>query len=353
MRRIELNRLLAQRMESRGENKGYLRPWLNEPAGAKDNALCEKMAKCMASDGVGYLRTWSSAAQENAKSKEAAKKERHHLGKRIAERIAANGQTGYLRPWLSSTTKPGDPTGFRRLAKAVAIPGQSPLLAARRFTQALRPALANPWWPVATIIVAIILAQSVWLLNTLHVSPRLSTATTPVAITPLPVADAPGTITVDAGDGFVITVPADWRQTVDDRFLSVFLAPVSSGYMSSVSIFRETLSNHITLEEAVNAMSASNGMADYRLGAEGKVQLIDGPGYQVIYTWKPEGMDTHVTQSQVFCIINSRLYVLTATALSSEYDRYEDTFNSIMMSWHYREGSHPIDAGGSGGDAIS
>ena len=139
---------------------------------------------------------------------------------------------------------------------------------------------------------------------------------------------------------FVITLPTDWEVKQD---------PVDYVAMAAFSPVRDTADPFREFLTVVVESTRGKTFSEFMLETEGGFQA-DLTGYEVtdrdrrfvngvemarlIYTYQHRGYDL---QAKTFCmLLNDRGYVVTCTALASDFDRWHPTFNKITASFEFK-----------------
>ena len=140
-------------------------------------------------------------------------------------------------------------------------------------------------------------------------------------------------------DHFSIRYPPSWgKVTNKDGASVIFISPKQSAldtFRENVNVVVQNLaSNPMSLQKYTDTaifqvkVVFKSGIVE----VESKSIYLDGkPGYKFAYLVKG---DRDIKIMHVWTIDHSRAYQVTFTALASEFDQYQDTFEKMIKSFH-------------------
>ena len=134
--------------------------------------------------------------------------------------------------------------------------------------------------------------------------------------------------------GFSITAPAGWTTSEDISGIAViFYGPTmpETGTDININVIVGTITQ--TLSEAISSIKTEypTVFPNYSLVSESSRTIGGLNGYELVYTFSDEGND--YTQKQVVFIENGKNFVITCTAIPSNYDTYLPTFEQSIQTF--------------------
>lgn len=136
---------------------------------------------------------------------------------------------------------------------------------------------------------------------------------------------------------FSIVFPKHWQiQQQEMGAVVVALSPeegMSDDFRENVAITVEEVSGDSTLDKyfELSQKNLKSYSKDYRLLYKNNTWLARKPAMILGFTYTMSGLKLKVLQ--YYCLNNNKVYVITCTALSHTFDRYEETFLKIVRSF--------------------
>jgi hypothetical protein len=137
------------------------------------------------------------------------------------------------------------------------------------------------------------------------------------------------------GSTFVLHVPTRWKQTSSPEFEAHFLAPKEADFSANLGVSPQLVAEETTVQMVAEKAREFQTVdyPQYRVSSEQALTVGDRPAFKRTYTWHSEEFGIDIAQIQLFIKDGTTVYTLTATALSSNYDRYAPTFFKMLDSF--------------------
>lgn len=125
---------------------------------------------------------------------------------------------------------------------------------------------------------------------------------------------------------FSMQYPSDWNQT-SINFAVFFSGPGELPPSMSVSSVNETI------EAATeHARQLQSKLLNYRVISEDNISINEKNAFRHVYSWTDAAHNIDFTQIQVW-LKDKELYTITATSLSSSFEKYKPTFDTMINSF--------------------
>ncbi len=144
-------------------------------------------------------------------------------------------------------------------------------------------------------------------------------------------------MTIFQHNDFVLEIPQKWG---DYSVVTMVEPPPDNdkqGFQHSLVITRDTLGEKERFREYVD-VQVGNIQANFQnlsIESLNESPLKDTEGYRVIYTWQHPDTDQMFTQMQQYLRKDTRVIVITATALQSTFEEYRQIFEKTMESFQF------------------
>lgn len=137
------------------------------------------------------------------------------------------------------------------------------------------------------------------------------------------------------GSTFVLHVPTRWKQTSNPEFEALFLAPQEEDFSANLGVSPQLVAEETTVQMVADKAREFQTVdyPQYRVSTEQTLTVDGKPAFKRTYTWHSEEFGVDITQTQLFVKDGTALYTLTATALSSNYDKYAPAFSKMFDSF--------------------
>lgn len=137
------------------------------------------------------------------------------------------------------------------------------------------------------------------------------------------------------GSTFVLHVPTRWKQTSNPEFEALFLAPKEEDFNANLGVASQRVAEETTVTMVAEKSREFQTVdyPQYKVSTEQALTVDNRPAFKRTYTWHSEEYGIDITQTQLFVKDGTTLYTLTATALSSNYDKYAPTFSKMFDSF--------------------
>lgn len=141
------------------------------------------------------------------------------------------------------------------------------------------------------------------------------------------------------GPTFTLQVPTQWKQTSNPQFQALFLAPEERGFSANLGVTVDLTAEEATVEMIAEAARKYQyqDYPQYFIISEQSLTVDGKPAFKRVYTWHSAEHDLDITQVQLFVKDGVTLYILTATSLKKDYDRYKNIFREMMDSFQLTE----------------
>ncbi|HLN89142.1 MAG TPA: DcrB-related protein [Candidatus Binatia bacterium] len=134
--------------------------------------------------------------------------------------------------------------------------------------------------------------------------------------------------------GFSITAPTGWTTSEGvSGTVVIFYGPTMTETGTDVNINIAVTSTTETLSEAISSMKTDypTSFSDYSLVSESNRNIGGLSSYELVYTFTDSG-NTY-KQKQVVLIENGQGFIITCTAIPSNYDSYLPTFEQSIQTF--------------------
>jgi len=138
---------------------------------------------------------------------------------------------------------------------------------------------------------------------------------------------------VNSNNRFSINPPSGW--TVDSSgaygTAVVFYGPTDTGFRVNMNVIVESTS--LTLSAYVSAAKTqlSQGLTNYYLVSEGPKTIGGVDAYELVNTFTQGAFN--IKDKQTILVQNQKGYVITSTALQSNYDTYQPVFDESVQTF--------------------
>jgi hypothetical protein len=140
----------------------------------------------------------------------------------------------------------------------------------------------------------------------------------------------------DPQAGFSVNFPTTWNTLPNYMGTHVLsLSPLENKddpYRENISIVVENLPKHILAQNYYLMYSdiMSRTLKQFKIVSTTNVTLNNEPAVQLVATY--EGADNSLTTEEYFLTKGSKGYVITATALTTDYEQFRPLLEKILIS---------------------
>jgi len=146
----------------------------------------------------------------------------------------------------------------------------------------------------------------------------------------------------NAAYGFSMTPPAGWtvEEGVSDTVVT-FVGPTIPETGGNVNINVLAGNTTETLSEGISSLKSSyaTDFTNLSLVSESNRTIGGLDCYEAVFTWSQEGSDYQ--DAQVLFVENGTYFIITCTAIPSNYDTYSPTFEQTLQTFQLASASSP------------
>jgi hypothetical protein len=137
--------------------------------------------------------------------------------------------------------------------------------------------------------------------------------------------------------GISMRPPQGWtiKEESEGMVLVYFLGPIDEGFRININIVvEETTYVEMSLQEYVDACKEQlQSVLKASIISEGSRTIKGHEAYEVVFTWISETYDFQ--QKQVYLVEKGNGYVITCTALQTNYDNYVPDFDESVETFEF------------------
>ncbi len=136
---------------------------------------------------------------------------------------------------------------------------------------------------------------------------------------------------------FILDIPKKWGDCSVITLVEPPPGDGKQGFQHSLVITRDIIGEKDGLKEYVNTQigNIQDNFQNFSIESQEEAPLKDIEGYRVIYTWQHPDTDQMFTQMQQYLRKDTRVIVITATALQSTFEEYRQIFEKTMESFQF------------------
>jgi DcrB-like protein len=138
---------------------------------------------------------------------------------------------------------------------------------------------------------------------------------------------------VSSAHGFTINPPSGWSTDESGSFgtVVIFYGPTESNFRVNMNVVAEATS--LSLADYVSASKSqlSSGLTNYSIVSEGPITIGGLGAYQLVGTFTQGTFS--IKNMQVVFVENREAYIVTSTALQSNYDTYSPVFTESVQTF--------------------
>ena len=138
---------------------------------------------------------------------------------------------------------------------------------------------------------------------------------------------------VNSAHQFSINPPNSWSTDATGSFgtVVIFYGPTESNFRVNMNVVVEATS--LSLADYVSAAKSqlSSGLTNYNVVSEGPITIGGLGAYQLVATFTQGTFS--IKDMQVLFVENHEAYVVTSTALQSNYDTYSPVFSESVQTF--------------------
>jgi len=146
---------------------------------------------------------------------------------------------------------------------------------------------------------------------------------------------------VSSAHGFSINPPTGWSTDASGSFgtLVIFYGPTESNFRVNMNVVVEATS--LSLADYVSAAKSqlSSGLTNYNIVSEGAITIGGLGAYQLVATFTQGTFS--IKDMQILFVENHEAYVVTSTALQSNYDTYSPAFTESVQTFNLTGAEFP------------
>ena len=138
---------------------------------------------------------------------------------------------------------------------------------------------------------------------------------------------------VNSSNRFSLNPPSGW--TVDSSGVYgtavVFYGPTDTGFRVNMNIIVESTSLTLSAYVSASKSQLSASLTNYNLVSEGPTTIGGIDAYVLVGTFTQGSFN--IKNKQDFLVQNQKAYVITSTALQSNYDTYQPAFDESVQTF--------------------
>ncbi len=138
---------------------------------------------------------------------------------------------------------------------------------------------------------------------------------------------------VNPSNRFSLNPPSGW--TVDSSGVYgtavVFYGPTDTGFRVNMNVIVESTSLTLSAYVSASKSQLSASLTNYNLVSEGPTTLGGIDAYELVGTFTQGSFN--IKNKQDFLVQNQKAYVITSTALQSNYDTYQPVFDESVQTF--------------------
>jgi DcrB-like protein len=146
---------------------------------------------------------------------------------------------------------------------------------------------------------------------------------------------------VNSNNQFSINPPSGW--TVDSSGVYgttvVFYGPTDTGFRINMNIVVESTSLSLSAYVSASKAQLYSSLTNYNLVSEGAKTIGGLNGYELVGTFTQGA--ANIKNKQDFLVQNGKAYVITSTALQSNYDTYQPAFDESVQTFQLTAPAFP------------